>query len=201
MNLYKGFSVLVVCGGKDNNTILFALAGPTTVTETCDWWLSSRSNIDLSFLTVIRSVKSSMNNRRSSSVFHPDLLRRGYGNITVFKVLAIRLTQRIDLRSMSSVPMNEGEEVKERFHMWLLNSSNIFMVMKYKKKWDSRYHYSSCSLSLLKRKQLSSFNCLVNSHRSDLNVVWWRLIVTSKMNYRSVLYETYFSSLQVSVAS
>lgn len=107
MDLYKGFSEWMVCVGKDNNTVLFFWAGSSTVTERCDWWLSSRSNIDLSFLAVIRFMKSSMNNRRSSSVFHPDLLRRGYGNITVFKVLAINLTQRIDLHEIHEFSADE----------------------------------------------------------------------------------------------
>jgi hypothetical protein len=52
-------------------------------------------------------MKSSMNNRKSSSVFHPDLLCRGYGNITVFKVLAVHLTQRIDLHEVHEFSADE----------------------------------------------------------------------------------------------
>jgi hypothetical protein len=60
------------------------------------------------------------------------------------------------------------------------------MVMEYKNKYDSHYHYSSCSLSLLKGETVSiKFGHLirtVSSYRKDLYLV--RLILISKMNYK-----------------
>jgi hypothetical protein len=99
MDLYKCFSLWVLWGEKVNNITPFSFAKSSTLRGRCDWWSSSRSNIDLYFLNIC-SIKCSMNKRKSSPVIRPDLLQSCcyHLTLTTIKVLTGCLTQRVDSR-------------------------------------------------------------------------------------------------------
>jgi hypothetical protein len=89
--------------------------------ERCDWRLASRRNIDLSFVTVICSMKSSINNKKSSPVLLPELINMVTPPSPKYKQFSKCLQG----------TRQDGEE-REDSVMRRLYNSGVCMVMKNK---------------------------------------------------------------------
>jgi hypothetical protein len=156
MELYKSYCLLVVWCWKDNNTTPFSLGSSNTFSERYDWWLSNR-NHRCRFIHVFCNhnmlYEMLYEQQKIISCLHPDLLLscRYHQNINNFRS-AYKWSEAKDWHPWVHCLWMRGRR-STSFDMRLLCRWEVFMVMKYKNKYNVHSHYSSCTLSLLKGKQ------------------------------------------------